>query len=107
MNKPIIDGRRLRMERQALDMTQRQLAEKSGVHEMSIWRYEKQGGPIRRDCLELLAQALNVKPIWLCQLAPETPQERPQATPQEAITAPANTAPPTAHEALSNGRRMR
>ena len=66
-----INGKRLRLERIAQGLTQKELAKKAQLATMTVHHYETRGGHIRGDCLALLAQALNVSEKWLAEW-PET-----------------------------------
>lgn len=59
-------GDRIRIAREEKGYTKRELAEKVGIHESSIGRYEN--GEIRNakvPVIHLIAKALNVNPMWL------------------------------------------
>jgi transcriptional regulator with XRE-family HTH domain len=53
-------GSWLRTQRKLADMSQEQLAAKTGVHEVSIGRYEKGESGAKRDTVRKLAMALGV-----------------------------------------------
>lgn len=69
-------GERIRMARLRARMTQKELADKIGVKFSAVHKYESgKVVNLKRETIEALAKALDVKPSWLLCMDDENPSD--------------------------------
>lgn len=66
-------GKRIRLRRALLEMTQQQLAAVIGVSFQQVQKYEKGTNRVSASRMSAIARALGVTPAWLMQSGDDTP----------------------------------
>ncbi len=73
-------GRRIRMKRIELEMSQETLGDKAGITFQQIQKYEKGTNRVGASRLQRIAEALGVAPAWFFEGGPGSPNISPTAT---------------------------